>query len=511
MSKQGVFSPFSSHRGPRDYLDVILSRRVPIITVLLSFILLSFVAFLLVPRQFRSTAVVLVQAENVPSSALGPLQTNNDIEVDNSVLTRLRTVPQEVVATPRLEQILEELNPYPEYAGTSPATMVAMLRRRTLVEIGVNDSFTIAYTDTDPERAQKIAARLASLFINEQAGMRARDADGAADFIEERIEEARKQLKEKENAIRTLKERYVNMMPERLADNIRKLEELRVDQQARAKEVKAAVGRRDVLDRQLAVQLQMNSPGFRLLPESSVGNALASPKSQQLNSDRLQLTELRKRYAGAHPEVKALEKRIERLERELADSGDEEQTGSDKGLSYREALITTLKAQKETADRELEKVRKQEEEVSREIRDYQHRIANAPAVEQELQRLTRDYDMLSLYYSDLLNRELLAETSGAAEKQWKGDQFRIVDPPRVPEEPSFPNLYIFLGAGLILGLGGGIAMAFALEWLDHTIKDEEELKALLPYPLLVAIPHVPEEGLEVQQARDDLEFDAKAS
>ena len=45
------------------------------------------------------------------------------------------------------------------------------------------------------------------------------------------------------------------------------------------------------------------------------------------------------------------------------------------------------------------------------------------------------------------------------------------------------------------GLGLGLAAAFGREWLDHSIKSNEDLEELLAVPLLAAVPWIdPEKG-----------------
>jgi len=70
-----------------------------------------------------------------------------------------------------------------------------------------------------------------------------------------------------------------------------------------------------------------------------------------------------------------------------------------------------------------------------------------------------------------------------------GDRFRILEAARVPETHFFPRLPVFVLAGLVAGLGLGLAVALTREFLDHSVKGPEDLEEILPQPLLATIPH----------------------
>ena len=64
----------------------------------------------------------------------------------------------------------------------------------------------------------------------------------------------------------------------------------------------------------------------------------------------------------------------------------------------------------------------------------------------------------------------------------------IVDRAQVPDKPFKPRILLHLAAGLALGLLGGIAAAFVLEFLNDTIKTREDVKTKLGVACLGMIP-----------------------
>jgi tyrosine-protein kinase Etk/Wzc len=66
----------------------------------------------------------------------------------------------------------------------------------------------------------------------------------------------------------------------------------------------------------------------------------------------------------------------------------------------------------------------------------------------------------------------------------------IVDPAIVPDKPVKPRKGKNLLLGLLVGLMFGAGAAFFMDYLDDTIKDEEEAKRALAWPLLAMIPAI---------------------
>lgn len=68
------------------------------------------------------------------------------------------------------------------------------------------------------------------------------------------------------------------------------------------------------------------------------------------------------------------------------------------------------------------------------------------------------------------------------------NNIRVLDSPRVPMEPSGPHRMLILGAGLLTGLLGGVALAFAAEGMNDTIATTEDLRRLSDLPALALVP-----------------------
>jgi hypothetical protein len=128
--------------------------------------------------------------------------------------------------------------------------------------------------------------------------------------------------------------------------------------------------------------------------------------------------------------------------------------------------------------------------IQGQIEYYQRRVENTPKREQELLLLKRDYDNIKTTYSSVLNRKLEADIALNMEKTQKGEQFRILDPPRVAEKPISPNLNLIFMACLAVGLGAGAAVVFLFEFFDHSVRGPEALQARFSLPVLMVMPNM---------------------
>jgi hypothetical protein len=126
--------------------------------------------------------------------------------------------------------------------------------------------------------------------------------------------------------------------------------------------------------------------------------------------------------------------------------------------------------------------------IQAQIEQYQTRVENTPKREQELLLLKRDYDNIKSTYSSVLNRKLEADMSLNMEKKQKGEQFRILDPPRMAEKPISPNLKMILMACIAAGLGIGCGIIFLCEFFDNSVRKPEALQARLSLPVLMVMP-----------------------
>ena len=97
----------------------------------------------------------------------------------------------------------------------------------------------------------------------------------------------------------------------------------------------------------------------------------------------------------------------------------------------------------------------------------------------------------------LLDSLLRRESETGVEARLKGlrtSNVRVVDRARVPVRPSSPNKKRNLILALILGLGGGVGLAFLFDFLDNSVKTSEDVERYAGLPTLGVVPKFSLEG-----------------
>ena len=97
----------------------------------------------------------------------------------------------------------------------------------------------------------------------------------------------------------------------------------------------------------------------------------------------------------------------------------------------------------------------------------------------------------------LLDSLLRRESETGVEARLKGlrtSNIRVVDRARVPVRPSSPNKKRNLILALILGLGGGVGLAFLFDFLDNSVKTSEDVERYAGLPTLGVVPKFSLEG-----------------
>lgn len=124
------------------------------------------------------------------------------------------------------------------------------------------------------------------------------------------------------------------------------------------------------------------------------------------------------------------------------------------------------------------------------INDYQARLNEEPAIEQQMADLTRGYDQSKAIYDDLLKKENESSMATSMEQLEQGERFTMLDPPSLPVTPDFPNRLKFCGIGLVVGLLLGFASVAGFEFMDDRLHDEQAIKALLSMPVISEVPEI---------------------
>ncbi|MFZ0866148.1 MAG: polysaccharide biosynthesis tyrosine autokinase [Candidatus Sulfotelmatobacter sp.] len=217
-------------------------------------------------------------------------------------------------------------------------------------------------------------------------------------------------------------------------------------------------------------------------------------------ADRIQKEANYKLAEGGNPELMGLspsEMLAHLRERESTLKQEYAQLKTQFGAAYPKVLEVKNQLDEVQSDIDAEGVRmasqikneylaaQQRENLVRSEMEAQEREANElnqNAIEFNI--LKRDVDANRTLYEGLLQR--LKEAT--LEAGLRSDNIRVVDSARVPLVPSSPDIPRNLAIGFILGLSGGIGLAFLLESLDNTVRTPEQAELASGLPSLGVVP-----------------------
>ena len=197
-----------------------------------------------------------------------------------------------------------------------------------------------------------------------------------------------------------------------------------------------------------------------------------------------------------HPMVKDLREKINVAKKEL-ESGEYDVKGSGQVLDSET---------KETLKKELDKVitaqSSQESDTSATSQaDANNAIYKVLLMDKVDATVARDMTVNEGIYNMLLQKLETAKITQRLEASKEGTRYTIVDPPRLPLEPTSPNKPLVIFIGLFLGAVSGAGLVFSREFLDQSILDVEDAKRALSLPVLGAISRITtQEEIEKEKA-----------
>jgi capsular polysaccharide biosynthesis protein len=124
------------------------------------------------------------------------------------------------------------------------------------------------------------------------------------------------------------------------------------------------------------------------------------------------------------------------------------------------------------------------------IQLYQQRVDAAPTRESELIALTRDYNTLQNLYTNLLAKKEDSQISANLERRQIGQQFKVIEPARLPEKPFSPNMPRIYLLGIAAGLGLGLLLAGLVAYFDTSLRTDDDVTESLGLPVLATVPLV---------------------
>lgn len=429
------------------------------------------------PNWYSASITVAVDPQKVPDRFVPSTVTTDQLRFD--------TLSAQVLNTPKLQQIIGELNLYPELRGQmTQQDLVDYLRQKISIQIKQGgdrnpSTFTIKFIGKDRQQVAKVATRLADSFIEWDLAMRERQAAGATKFLQGQLQEAKARLDEQEVRVNRFRRQHLGELPEQAGANSAALARLQVALQA-------DIDNLNRLEQEKLLLKDNAATDRKEIPDPE--RARLQEQERKLSD---QLADLRSRYSDEYPDVTRTQDRLMLVREQLAKlpnpnvaplQPEQASASESKGNNSARLLI---------ANNEIARLQNEQQQILADIKVYQAKVEAVPLREQELNELGRDYRNSTVRYQSVLDKTLTADMAEEMERTQEASRFSILEPAEIPDKPFRPHRlrWIILGTPACFLIAACLAVLIDIV-IRGTIGTERALQALLPdsIPVLGRIP-----------------------
>jgi len=483
--------PFDLQR----YLGIVRRRHMLFLIPLLVGWVAVWSASWVLPPRYKSSTLILVEQPTMPKNYI---QSN----VNDNLQDRLESIQQQILSRTRLLLIIDKLNLYSAaHEKRTPDAKVGLMRSDINIEL-VRDTrddhitaFRVNYSARDPRVAQQVTSELTDLFINENQAVVQQESQDTTNFIASQLENARTSLAEQEAKVREFQGQHEGSLPSQQASNLQILSGLQSQLQNEQDALNTARQQR-VYQQSLAEQYRSAHGSTRTAEGAPTGLAAID---QQLDALKAKLIDLSTRYTDRYPDVLRVKEEIAKTEKrrddllaEMKSKGNGKQASDPGGAMDASQSTPALQLQGQLQANQAEISNREQSIVGLKsrINDYQARLNEEPAVEQQMADLTRGYEQSKLDYDDLLKKKNDSEMATSMEQMQQGERFTMIDPPSLSLKPDFPNRLKFCEMGLGVGMALGLVLAGGFEVMDGRLYSEKEIKTLVSVAIISEVPEV---------------------
>src|ERR1700676_4488428 len=470
---------------------------LPISTALLTTV--AWVTANVLPKRYTSQTTVLVEQPFVSSKYVDPV-------VSDDLNHRLATMQEQILSRTRLQPIIEKLNLYSEDKNQVHIDdLVERLAGQTRVKpvesmqgTGPHQlpGFYITATFDAPQLAQQVCTEITSMFLAQNARQTEQQATRTTSFLGEQLAEAKKKLDLEDAKLADFKRQHPGSLPEDTQTNLGFLMGTNSQREANTQALSRAQQEK-AFNESILQQEEAN------WKTRTTGGPNPDSADQQLALLQDQLTNLLSRYTPDHPDVIKTESQIAELKKRMAEPPKPAPSNAPAQSTHEPPQIQLLRAKLKQDDLTISNLMREQAQIRSQSSQLQGRMQATPMVEQQYKEITRDHQTASDIYNDLLKKSQSAMESRDLANKQDSEQFRVYDPPNLPQNPSFPKKPYFLGGGAIGGLAIGFGILFLLAMMDKTIHSEHDAELFLQLPVLTVVPTLAVAGLNGNNAVAD--------
>jgi len=435
---------------------VLWQRRWLIIIPTIIGIIAAIAAILLISPTYRSNAIMLVESPQLPKEVIG-------LDSGNVIDRRIAAIRQQITARPDLIQLIERHGLYASERKRTPLSEILTDMRESITLTPSETSlpagggtenrtiaFELAFEYSKPEQTQAVTQDLMDRVLQLDARGNAEQATNTVQFLTDQSAGLETQIAALQSQIAQINARNGSVLA------------------GGGMIMGGGTGSYDVQIAALQRDNQLLIQQRNLAQTSDQRDPIVAGAEQRLASARSV-------YAETHPDVVMAKQALAEAKRLAKDTSEKLPLQTlDEQIAFNNSQIAALRSAKagETA------------QVSSRLAAQ----ARAPLIQQQLGELQQRLTAVNAQYEQVQKQLMGARAGVRAEDEQMSERLSVVEPPVIPDQPSWPNRLLIAAIGIAGGLGLGFILALAVELIARPIRDPSELKAILGSAPLGIIP-----------------------
>jgi polysaccharide chain length determinant protein (PEP-CTERM system associated) len=456
------------------------------------------------PPEFTSQTLIIIEQQKVPAEFVRPV-------VEEDLGERLATMKEQILSRSRVQPIVERFGLFARNGNTMD-DRIALTQKA----IGIKPiqsargmpGFFISFKASDARTAQQVCGEITSLFVSGNLSQREQTAEGTTDFLKEQLEDAKRNLDDQDAKMAEFERKNIGKLPNagvavgngmNIAlgnPNESMLTSLSGQLNATTQSIERNEQNETLMQAMIAQQSQEADQAF-------AGNGVVSVDSMQDQLKKLieQRKQLQLQYTSSYPDVVALTHQISDLQHEIAENAAHPAPAAPvAAVKHADPpQLVQAKAQLRALQDTVAQEKLQQNQIQQTMKEVQARIEATPQIEEEFKQITRDHQISVDAYNSLLGKMNESSMATALEHRQEGEQFHVMDAPNLPEEPTFPNRFVFAGGGFGGGVILGLIITCLLEYRDTALHNERDIFAFTKLPTLATVSFI--DGLPQPTAR----------
>jgi polysaccharide biosynthesis transport protein len=521
-------------KTPADYYDLLKRRKSYIIVTWLLVSLISVIVAYNLPKIYRSTATMLIDAP-IPTKLF-------ESTVSQYADEQIQSIYQRVMTTDNMLSIIESNRLYSDIKNDFTRYDLANLfKKNTEVKLAASSltpqansgvaeiAFNISFSDSDAIKARDITSKLAALFIEQNDKARTQRAIRATDFLMEESDKLNRDLQEIDSKIAKYKEQNNFSLPEQVQGNIAAIDRMEIEMRDTDNQIRATKERIAFLTAELA-RAQQEIPGklddkapqtrdgalrimraqylrfssiyssthpsvirlkreIKALDPAFEGQPAEEDVVKQLTEARRELKLLKETYADDHPNVTQRKKQIDKLERQLKKTSLRSQP-EQAAMQTTNPAYFSVEAQYKSSQSELQSLIHKQDYLKEKLEQMRNILLLAPQIEMGYTDLIRERDNTIKKYTQLKEKWLDAKLIQTLEEQQQGQTITIIEQPAIASHPEKAIRRKVAIGGFFMGLIAGLGVAFFVEFTEPGVRGYRAISQITGLMPLVVVPYI---------------------